>query len=655
MVVVSKPSTAVVAPSMAMVVLALAAIASVIVLPLESQFPAAFPKVALLAFAAAVALIWGGSRFAFQSDESGVHAAEVFTNPFGVVALCFLAALAVNVLFSTQSVVALWGASGRNNGAVLYGSLTVVGLTLFSGDRPVRASQLHSAHLVCIAVTVLYGAAQQLGHDPVHWTSQGPISVFGNLDQAGSWFGMSSVSAAVAVAQRERRVWQRLAAAVLAVLAVWLVVVVYRAPWRIDQAAIILTVGVALWCLPYIRRLPTEPWTKWALPLLGVVVAGGLVWLALQVFPSNGAVHRGQIWLSVLRLFRGAPITGIGFGRLEYPYFSVRSDLEARSFGSETFVDDAHSVPLQILVSGGLLVGIPYLLLAGLAVRRSLSNIWSAAHGMQSSLRLLSVLTVLYWCQATMSPEMPGMAIWGWLMSAAVVFAVPDASGVAMNAEEESASATSVRRYRRPVGWLLLLLGAGHLFITADQVWTEVRVTRLTQWAGTGSRSGHSTVSLVATARERRGDVAAIMRKRPGDVRIGLLMSRVLKEGRDYLGVITIDSVVLVHEPQSTAVRIDLAEAYRSVRRPDLALLQIERVLKDAPRTPRYLLFAAHAAADAHDSTKAVAMMVRGDALNREMGLRESSYEALRDIIVRDFKYLDIAREAEPAVPTKPD
>ena len=509
MVVVSKPGTAVAAPSMAMVVLALAAIASVVVLPLESQFPAAFPKVALLVFAAAVALIWQGSRFAFRSDERAVHAAAVFTNPLGVVALCFLAALAVNVLLSTQSVVALWGASGRNNGAVLYGSLTVLGFALFCGDRPVRASQLHSAHLICIAVTVLYGAAQQLGHDPVHWTSSGPLSVFGNLDQAGSWFGMSAVSAGVAVIQRERRLWQRLAAAALAVLAAWLVVVLYRAPWRIDQAGIVLAAGVALWCLPFLRRLPTEPWMKWALLLLGVVVAGGFVWLALQVLPSNGAMHRGQIWLSVLRLFRGAPMTGIGFGRLEYPYFSVRSDLEARSFGSDTLVDDAHSVPLQILVSGGLLVGIPYLLLAGLAVRRSLSNIWSAADGMHSSLRLLSVLTVLYWCQAAMSPESPGTAIWGWLMSAAVVCAVPAASGVAVKAEEAPASAASAWRYRRPVGGLLLVLGAGHLFITADQVRTEVLVTRLTQWAGTGSRRGIARYH----SWPRRGNAAATLQR----------------------------------------------------------------------------------------------------------------------------------------------
>lgn len=638
--------------TMARSVLAVLAIASIAIVPVESQFPTAFPKVALLSLAAAVALLWRGSRLAYYSDSrfEGHLSWDTVRQPAWLAGV-FLVVLSGTVLASSQPTVALWGASGRNAGALLYGSLVIVCLALFTRNSSIKAEALHNAHLACVALTVVYGIVQHVGLDPLSWGSKGPISVFGNLDQAGSWYGMAAVSTGIAAAQNRRATWQRMVAAALAGLAITLVVIVYRRPWRIDQAAIVLAAGVILWSLPLLRRIPSAAMRKWLMPVAVVGAVLLAVTLGDAVLQSTGAGHRAMIWQSVARLILKHPLRGIGAGRLEYEYWSVRTDAEATSYGSDSYTDDAHSVPLQVLVSGGLILAIPYLLLIWVSLRASLRELWFATHGITSSMRALALLSVLYICQAAASPEMPGLAIWGWLASAAVIASAPGGD----SASPKIALGEADARWRialRSIGGLVCAVGLWQLVESVSQIRTELVVTRFAQFIGSGSIKGHSTVALSMSAKDRRREVAGIMRARPADVHVGMLLAQVLREGRDYLGVITIDSLVLAHEPLAIKVRMDLAETYRVIRRPELALIQMERVVKDAPRIPKYWLYTSFAAADAQDTTKAMLYLRRADAMDISLGLTETAYWEMRERLGEAFPYLNVPRLL-PA-PTEP-
>ena len=622
------------------ILLVLVSLSSVVIAPVESFFPTVFPKLAGLSLAAALSLLWMGGMLSLDATamRSAGHGRR---RPlFWILAACFLG-LICTVVVSGSPQLALWGQSGRNNGVLLYASLAIVSIALCVGRDRITATSLHTAHLCCAMVIVVYGWLQQAGIDFTKWNASGPFSILGNLDQAGSWYAITVISATGAALQAWRSRWQRVAAALLAVLASGLVIVVYRAPWRIEQSGLVLVLGVLLCAAALGRRTSTVRVPKWLLAA-GVLTAITLCFVLVRaVLPSNGAAHRLLIWPSIIKLWSQHPVGGVGIGRVEWLYWTVRSDREAYLFGSESVIDDAHSVPLQLLVSGGLVLAMPLFVLAASVLRRTLGEIWTPSEGPWSSLRVLAVLSVLYMCQAAFSPEHPTLAIWGWVASAAVIARGKRERSLEAFSPGPEAGPRWSHIFRRVSAALLLCLGFGQLAITVKQSRVEFQLTRLSQWLGSGSRDGHSTVSLTASARERRSEVADIFRARPADVHAAILLSKVLTVGRDYTGQITIDSVVLTGEPYAFSIRRDLADTFRRIGRTDLALLQLERLVIDAPRNPRYWLFAAHAAAEVQDSSKAYRYFERADALVLEMGLLEESVTDMRLKVTAQFPYLE--------------
>ena len=614
------------------VLLVVAALASLVVAPVESAFPITFPKLALLSLAAACVLIyWGSSLMRGVSNVAAFDMAvfkSATASTWAVIA--FMAALAITVAVRPSPSVALWGSWGRNSGAILYASLAVMAIAFSKSAAAIRPRAVHDAHLASCALAVVYGIAQTMGFDMVHWTNKGPISVFGNLDQAGTWFAMAATSSLAAASQMDRSRWQRIAAGALAALSVLLVIVVYRPSWRIDQAGIMLALGVTLLLVQPVRRIPVGIRNRYAVPSLIVVGIGVAAWLGGAVLSSNGATHRWLIWRSVIQLIGQVPVVGIGFGRLNQLYWPVRSDEEARLFGSDWGIDDAHSVPLQMMLSGGLILGIPYLALTGIALRRAFGNIWNTAGAPNTSLRLIGVLTVLYIAQSFISPELVGLAIWGWIGGAVVVASTATNAAASTRGCGVPMPHPRWKHAGRMCGFALVVLGVIQVAVTLDQMRGEVALTRLTQWSGSGSRNGHSKMSMEFSQAERRKSVAGIMGKRAGDVSVTLVLARVLRTAKDYDGVITVDSVLLMHEPKAVTVRTDLAEALREVGQHELALKHLEQVVQDAPRIPKYWFYAAHAAMESADTAKAKALFMRGESLIVEMGLTGPIEENLR-------------------------
>ena len=604
------------------VVLGWVALASLVVVPVESAFPITFPKLALLSLATAcVLVVWGISLMRGISGVAVMDVAAIKrTAAYTWAVLAFCAALALTVALSKNPSAALWGNWGRNTGVILYASLAVLAIAFSTSATSVKPRAVHDAHLTCCAFAVAYGIVQIAGLDMVHWTGKGPISFFGNLDQAGCWYAMAATSALAAVSQVDRMRWQQIACGVLAALSVLLVVALYRPSTRIDQAGIILAIGTTLLLVPFVRRIPVGIRNRYVVPSLVVAGIGVAVWLGGAVLQSNGAVHRWIMWRSVIQLIGQAPVLGIGFGRLGIAYLPVRSDEESRLYGSEAGVDDAHSVPLQIMLNGGLVLAIPYLVLTGIVLRRALQAIWNTAGAPNTSLRLLAVLAVLYIVQSLFSPELVGLAIWGWIAGAVVV-----ASTVtnAATSTEGSGVPPRLQPVGRIVGFTVAAIGVLQMAVTLNQIKTEVALTRFTQWAGSGSMKGHSRLSMELSQAERRRSVASIMSMRPGDVWVAMQLARVLRTAKDYDGVIGVDSMLLRYEPKSITVRMDLAEALREVGHPELGLKHLEQIVQDVPRIPKHWFFAAHAAAMSGDTVKARALFMRGEALIVEIGLTD--------------------------------
>ena len=156
--------------------------------------------------------------------------------------------------------------------------------------------------------------------------------------------------------------------------------------------------------------------------MIGALAVGG----ALQKGPLTELIYktsvslRGQYWLSGWNTGIDHPLSGVGFDGLGDWYRRMR-DIQAITLpGPNTVVNAAHNVPLDLFAFGGFPLAVSYLLLMGFTgfviVKKSIN-----IKEYDPIFVGLSSMWVCYQIQSLISINQLGLAVWGWLLSGAVV------------------------------------------------------------------------------------------------------------------------------------------------------------------------------------------------------------------------------------------
>jgi O-antigen ligase len=259
--------------------------------------------------------------------------------------------------------VAIFGEYHRNNGAFSYlamVALMVVGALVFNLKTSGR-------YLKFFAVTGLfltfYGFLQGAGIDPVGWKiDYNPfITTLGNPNFTSGFLGISAI-AILLLAVEAKDVKYRLIYS-LGLLANFYIL--YKSGsiqgvfgFLIGAAIIIL---VKLWLI-------NKRYGQVGLAL--TAVAGLPVALAiLNIGPLASKLYQGTLrnrldyWNAALSMFKDHPTFGIGIDRFGEYY---RQYAEQNQVVQGQITDNAHSVYMQILATGGLVTFVPYILLISL-------------------------------------------------------------------------------------------------------------------------------------------------------------------------------------------------------------------------------------------------------------------------------------------------
>jgi tetratricopeptide (TPR) repeat protein len=141
-----------------------------------------------------------------------------------------------------------------------------------------------------------------------------------------------------------------------------------------------------------------------------------------SILYKDSIMYRGDYWRAAFSMFDSNPIFGVGFGRYG-DFFREYRDLDQVSRrGSGLISDQAHSIPLDFLASGGLLVFVIYLVFVLLISRLAvISCLRAKSHDEIILAIVLSCLWFGYFAQALISIDQIGLAIWGWVFAALVV------------------------------------------------------------------------------------------------------------------------------------------------------------------------------------------------------------------------------------------
>jgi putative inorganic carbon (hco3(-)) transporter len=300
-----------------------------------------------------------------------VRVAQLPSGPVAIAAVAFLLSLVVATVTAPSTTTAVVGAYGRNSGLLTYGSAVVLFLV------GLRVLDRGSAHVPLLALvgagsfTASYGLLQYVGIDQVPWNNPfNPIiATLGNPNFAAAYVAICTPAAVWGALRRGAPVELRVASGLVAVLCVLAAVLsdaaqgplalapglaVLALAWLLDQRDRVKRVGiVALGSLTALGVLVIAAGVAGAGPLAGV-------------FRDAGSRARLYYWEAALAMVRENPLLGVGLDTYGGYWRQVRSPEAVRELVASDFTDSAHSVPLHLLATGGLLSGLTYLAFLGL-------------------------------------------------------------------------------------------------------------------------------------------------------------------------------------------------------------------------------------------------------------------------------------------------
>ena len=147
---------------------------------------------------------------------------------------------------------------------------------------------------------------------------------------------------------------------------------------------------------------------------------------ALQIGPLTNYIYktsvslRGQYWLAGWNTGEKHPTTGVGMDSFGDWYRRSR-DLHALELpGVNTVVNAAHNVPLDMFAFGGWPLLLTYLTIMGLAGLAAV-KLFFRNKTYDPILAVLVTTWVGYQIQSIISINQIGLAVWGWLLSGALI------------------------------------------------------------------------------------------------------------------------------------------------------------------------------------------------------------------------------------------
>lgn len=313
-----------------------------------------------------------------------------------------------------------FGTYGRNLGFLTYLFCVLLMLTI-SGSYEISQARLLLIVLVSLSlVQIIYGLMQTNNQDFISWNNPfNPlITTFGNPNYASAFFGTMGTALTVLSVQSWLPPFWRL---VTLSSVVCVVILLFRS--NSIQGLASLSLGVSLLLasfLMYKRKII-------GVIFIGFILSVGLfsVLGLLQFGPLSSILYqtsisaRGDYWRAGLRMLSDYPVTGVGIERFGDNFLIYRDLAQAQGRNFNTFSDNAHSVPIQMFATGGLFLGIAYLLLILLGVVSSYRTLFKSQEFVSiQTLPSLIYLTTLLPC--LISIDNIGNMVWTWLSLGAV-------------------------------------------------------------------------------------------------------------------------------------------------------------------------------------------------------------------------------------------
>jgi len=317
--------------------------------------PINLPKMFVLVLFAAIALglvmpaLLSAHKLSSNNQKIGLGLIGLFT-----------IGLLVSTFATDVKYTAIFGEFHRNNGFLSYFAMIVL---MVSGSLVFNLKSVNRYFTffgIAGLLLTFYGVLQGLGADPVGWKiDYNPfITTLGNPNFTSGFLGLSGIAILYLALDAKDRKFQ-------IIYAVGLLADLYIL-WRSGsiQGVFGFLIGATVVILVKLWLINKR---YGQIGFVAAVIAGAPVALAvLNIGPLASKLYQGTLrnrfdyWNAAIGMFKDHPIFGVGIDRFGeyYREYAVQNQVVQGQI-----TDNAHSIYMQLLATGGLALFIPYLLL----------------------------------------------------------------------------------------------------------------------------------------------------------------------------------------------------------------------------------------------------------------------------------------------------
>jgi O-antigen ligase len=343
------------------------------------------------------------------------------SKPF-IFSTLFILSLFVSFLFSDQKYTAFFGDYLRKNGFLQYICLFVIFISAAISIKKEHFKQINNMSLLLGLILSIYGFLQHFGKDFVAWNNpyNSVILTVGNPNFAAALLSFLLLLNVSAFMNSSVKNFIRIAHLGVSIL---LLTVIIFSNARQGLVAGSLGLIVFVIVLTYKKHskfgslLAVLSFTLGILVTLGMLQKGPLA----SIMYKGSVSIRGYYWRAAIEMFKDHPLFGVGLDSYGLFFKQYRESQYSLNYGFTITSSNAHNTFLQFFSTGGIFVGVFYLLF--------LMSVFVLAIGRIKQLQGNELVFFLglfgawisFQAQSLISIDNIGISVWNWVLSGFLV------------------------------------------------------------------------------------------------------------------------------------------------------------------------------------------------------------------------------------------
>lgn len=338
---------------------------------------------------------------------------------FIIVFIFFAAAASI---FTDFYYVAIFGDTQRRNGFLSYLSLAIILIASASYIRIFNVIKLFKVTFFIGLVSVIYALMQTTGNDFVNWNNpyNAIIGTVGNPNFAAAVMAVMTVIITASAFISKFKLQYRLFAVFLSLV---LLFVIIKSNAKQGLLSYIIGIGIFLiiWLWGQNKKLGIFGLLI-GIAVLFISILGMLQFGPLEKYLYKPSVSiRGFYWRAGVEMLKHYPLTGVGMDSYGFYFKQLREVNYPLSYGFELTSTNAHNTFIQFFATGGIFLGVMYLLINGYILRRAIVSLKELEGDSRLLLAGIFSAWVAFHSQSLVSIDNVGVSIWGWVLGGTII------------------------------------------------------------------------------------------------------------------------------------------------------------------------------------------------------------------------------------------